>query len=98
MRRRSPQCCAHADSATSPSTPRRLTCLGMSPAVTELAYLDHAATSAVRPVAVRDAVVASLDGIGATPGRRGHRLASDAGRIALLIRPCIARLLHLTRQ
>jgi cysteine desulfurase / selenocysteine lyase len=62
--------------------------------MTELAYLDHAATSAVRPRAVADAVVAYLENIGATPGRGGHRLAIDAGRIAVRCRQQIAKLLN----
>lgn len=59
----------------------------------ELAYLDYAATSAVRPQAVADAVAAYLSGVGATPGRAGHRLAIEAGRTALRCRQSIARLL-----
>jgi len=55
-------------------------------------YLDYAATSAVRPGAVADAVADYLAGIGATPGRGGHRLAVEAGRIALRCRLALARL------
>jgi cysteine desulfurase / selenocysteine lyase len=61
----------------------------------DLVYLDHAATSAVRPPAVAAAVHAFLTDIGATPGRGGHRLAIDAGRIALRCRRALARLLSL---
>jgi len=60
----------------------------------DLAYLDHAATSAVRPRAVTDAVVGYLENVGATPGRGGHRLAVEAGRIALRCRQQIATLLN----
>lgn len=60
-----------------------------------LTYLDHAATSAVRPRPVVEAVTAYLENIGATPGRGGHRLAIEAGRIALHCRQQIARLLEL---
>lgn len=63
--------------------------------MTELAYLDHAATSAVRPRAVIDAVVSYLENIGATPGRGGHRLAIEAGRIALRCRQQIVELLNI---
>jgi cysteine desulfurase/selenocysteine lyase len=63
--------------------------------VTELTYLDHAATSAVRPRAVIDAVIAYLENIGATPGRGGHRLAIEAGRVALQCRQQIAKLLNI---
>lgn len=61
----------------------------------DIVYLDYAATSAVRPRSVTDAVVAYLDNVGATPGRGGHRLAIEAGRIALRCRQQIARLLNI---
>ncbi|HEX2168096.1 MAG TPA: aminotransferase class V-fold PLP-dependent enzyme [Longimicrobiales bacterium] len=63
--------------------------------MTELAYLDHAATSALRPRAVIDAVTAYLQSVGATPGRGGHRLAIEAGRIALNCRQSVASLLNI---
>jgi hypothetical protein len=56
-------------------------------------YLDYAATSAVRPEAVVDAVAAYLRDIGATPGRAGHRRALDAGRVMLRCRRVLAELL-----
>ena len=59
-------------------------------------YLDYAATSAVRPDAVIDAVAAYLRDVGATPGRSGHRLSLDAGRIALRCRRALARLFGAT--
>jgi len=55
-------------------------------------YLDYAATSAVRPEAVIEAVGRYLREVGATPGRSGHRLALDAGRVALRCRRALARL------
>ncbi len=58
-----------------------------------LVYLDYAATSALRPPAVADAVAAFLNTNGATPGRGGHRWSIDAGRIALRCRQLLARLL-----
>lgn len=58
-------------------------------------YLDHAATSAVRPAAVVRAVAEYLEEIGATPGRGGHRLAIAADRIAFRCRQGIARLLDI---
>jgi cysteine desulfurase family protein len=63
--------------------------------VSDIAYLDYAATSALRPRSVTDAVVRYLDHVGATPGRGGHRLAIEAGRIALRCRQQIARLLNI---
>lgn len=56
-------------------------------------YMDHAATSAVRPPAVARAVADYIDRLGATPGRGGHRLANDAGRILLQCRQRIAEVL-----
>ena len=55
-------------------------------------YLDYAATSAIRPPEVADAVAAYLRDIGATPGRSGHRLALEAGRVALRCRMALAEL------
>jgi cysteine desulfurase family protein len=60
-----------------------------------LTYLDFAATAAVRPQAVIDAVHTYLADIGATPGRGGHRLAIEAGRRALRCRQALAQLLGL---
>jgi cysteine desulfurase / selenocysteine lyase len=61
--------------------------------VSELVYLDYAATAAVRPPQVARAVARYLDEIGATPGRGGHRLAIEAGRVVLRCRQALARLL-----
>jgi cysteine desulfurase / selenocysteine lyase len=58
-----------------------------------LVYLDYAATSAVRPDAVAEAVADYLRSVGATPGRSGHRLAIEAGRIAFRCRRSLAELL-----
>jgi cysteine desulfurase/selenocysteine lyase len=55
-------------------------------------YLDYAATSAIRPNAVIEAVDRYLREIGATPGRSGHRRALEAGRVALRCRLALARL------
>ncbi|MGH7445288.1 MAG: aminotransferase class V-fold PLP-dependent enzyme [Longimicrobiales bacterium] len=59
----------------------------------DLVYLDYAATAAVRPDVVADAVAQFLKSNGATPGRGGHRLSIDAGRIALRCRRLLAGLL-----
>ncbi len=58
-------------------------------------YLDFAATSAVRPGAVSEAVNEYLGEIGATPGRSGHRLSTRAGRVALQCRRAVLRILGL---
>ena len=59
----------------------------------DITYLDFAATSAVRPPEVVRAVTHYLEHIGATPGRGAHRLAVEAGRVALRCRQRIAELL-----
>jgi cysteine desulfurase/selenocysteine lyase len=56
-------------------------------------YLDWAATSAIRPPLVADAVAGYLRDIGATPGRGGHRLAIEAGRVTLECAQSLASLL-----
>jgi cysteine desulfurase family protein len=61
--------------------------------VSDCIYMDFAATSAIRPPEVGQAVADYLSGCGASPGRGGHRLAVDAARIALKCRMAIARLL-----
>lgn len=57
-------------------------------------YLDYAATSAIRPDVVVDAVTAFLRDVGATPGRAGHRRSVGAGRIAFRCRRALAELFH----
>lgn len=61
----------------------------------DLVYLDYAATSAIRPRAVTDAVVAYMNEVGGSPGRGSHRLAAEAGRTALRCRQALARLFRL---
>lgn len=58
-------------------------------------YLDFAATSALRPPAVVEAVSTYLSTCGATPGRGGHRWATQAGRVMLRCRQALCRLLEL---
>lgn len=58
-------------------------------------YLDYAATSAVRPLQVTEAVRRFLSDVGATPGRGGHRLAMEAGRVAHRCRVAVCRVLGL---
>jgi cysteine desulfurase family protein len=58
-------------------------------------YLDHAATSALRPPEVGEAMARFLEECGGTPGRGGHGRAVDAGRIALRCRRAVQRLLGL---
>lgn len=61
--------------------------------MSECIYMDFAATSAQRPPEVAQAMVAYMNGCGASPGRGGHRLAVDAARVALRCRMALARLL-----
>jgi cysteine desulfurase/selenocysteine lyase len=61
--------------------------------VTRTVYLDFAATSAVRPPEVIEAVTSYLRNVGATPGRSGHARALAAGRIALECRRLLAELI-----
>jgi len=58
-------------------------------------YLDYAATSAVRPPQVIEAIASFLTDCGATPGRGGHERAVEAGRIAFRCRRALARVLGL---
>lgn len=57
-------------------------------------YLDYAATSAVRPEPVIEAVARYLRDVGATPGRAGHHRAVDAGRVVLRCRRALAALFN----
>lgn len=63
--------------------------------MSEAHYLDFAATSALRPPSVAAAVHEFLTDVGATPGRGGHRLSLEAGRMALRARTSAARILGL---
>jgi cysteine desulfurase / selenocysteine lyase len=56
-------------------------------------YLDFAATSAIRPAEVGDAVASYIGSVGATPGRGSYKRSTDAGRVALRCRMALARLL-----
>ena len=58
-------------------------------------YLDFAATSAVRPPAVGEAMARFVLECGASPGRGGHEPALEAGRLALRCRQALQRLLGL---
>jgi len=56
-------------------------------------YLDNAATSWPKPPQVGQAMQRFLDEVGATPGRSGHRLSIEAGRVVLDAREAVAELL-----
>jgi cysteine desulfurase family protein len=57
-------------------------------------YLDHAATSWPKPPEVIQAMVAFLEQAGGNPGRSGHRLSIEAGRIVYATREALAGLFH----
>jgi cysteine desulfurase/selenocysteine lyase len=59
-------------------------------------YMDFAATSAIRPAEVTDAMVNYMRDCGASPGRGGHRLAVDASRVAFRCRMAMAKLLGIS--
>jgi cysteine desulfurase/selenocysteine lyase len=58
-------------------------------------YLDFAATSALRPLEVADAVGRFLQDCGASPGRGAYGRALEAGRVVLRCRRAVQRLLGL---
>ncbi len=58
----------------------------------KIIYFDNAATSFPKPEKVIQAMVHFSREIGASPGRSGHRLAIEAGRVVFEAREGIARL------
>ena len=57
-------------------------------------YFDNAATSFPKPQEVSAAIINYMNNIGASPGRSGHRLSIEAGRILYQCRENIAELFH----
>jgi len=57
-------------------------------------YFDNSATSWPKPPAVADAMISFMREIGANPGRAGHRLANEAGRIVYETREAVAQLFN----
>ncbi len=57
-------------------------------------YFDNAATSWPKPPGVGQAMAEFLENIGANPGRSGHRLSVEAGRIVYRAREAVAELFH----
>ena len=60
-------------------------------------YLDNAATSFPKPPQVIHAVSGTMEKLGANPGRGGHRLALQAGRVVQACREEAARLLDMEK-
>ena len=58
-------------------------------------YLDNAATSYPKPKEVGEAMMYFLEKVGASPGRSGHRLSIEAGRILYQCRENLAELFHI---
>jgi cysteine desulfurase family protein len=61
-----------------------------------LIYLDNAATSWPKPPGVAEAVLHYIQDVGANPGRSGHQLAIEAGRIVFETREMLAQLFNVT--
>ncbi|MBC7250593.1 MAG: aminotransferase class V-fold PLP-dependent enzyme [Anaerolineae bacterium] len=57
-------------------------------------YFDNAATSWPKPPGVVEAMVHFMEEVGANPGRSGHRLSVEAGRIVYDAREAVAELFH----
>jgi len=57
-------------------------------------YLDNAATSWPKPPVVVQAMAHFLNEVGANPGRSGHRLSVEAGRIVYAAREAVAQLFN----
>lgn len=57
-------------------------------------YFDNAATSWPKPPGVTEAMIHFITHVGANPGRSGHRLSLEAGRIVYDTRELIAELVN----
>jgi len=57
-------------------------------------YFDNAATSWPKPPGVAEAMLHFLNQVGANPGRSGHRLSVEAGRIVYQVREALATLFN----
>jgi cysteine desulfurase/selenocysteine lyase len=58
-------------------------------------YFDNAATSWPKPPGVTEAMVHFMKEVGANPGRSGHRLSVEAGRIVYEAREAVAELFNI---
>ena len=59
-------------------------------------YFDNAATSFPKPKEVSAAIIDYMNNVGASPGRSGHRLSIEAGRILYQCRENLAELFHVS--
>jgi len=62
--------------------------------VSEVIYLDNAATSWPKPQVVIEAMADFLETAGGNPGRSGHRLSIEAGRVLYDARELVAEFFH----
>ncbi|SCY62673.1 aminotransferase class V-fold PLP-dependent enzyme [Alkaliphilus peptidifermentans] len=58
-------------------------------------YLDNAATTYPKPEIVYEAVLNHMRGFGANPGRSGHKLAIEAGRVIFKGRELVCKLFNI---
>ncbi|WP_026476769.1 aminotransferase class V-fold PLP-dependent enzyme [Alkaliphilus transvaalensis] len=58
-------------------------------------YLDNAATTYPKPEEVYNAMMDQMKGFGANPGRSGHKMAIEAGRLIFNTREMIARFFNI---
>jgi len=58
-------------------------------------YFDNSATSFPKPPCVAEAMAKFMNEIGANPGRSGHRLAIESGRIVYSAREAVAELFRM---
>jgi len=61
----------------------------------DVIYFDNAATSWPKPPGVMDAMRDFMENVGANPGRSGHSLSVEAGRVVLDAREKVARLFNI---
>ena len=61
----------------------------------KIIYLDNAATSWPKPKTVLEAMAYFMNEVGANPGRSGHRLSVEAGRLILSARENVAKLFNI---
>ena len=61
-------------------------------------YLDNAATSWPKPKQVLRAMAYFMNEVGANPGRSGHRLSVEAGRLILSARENVASLFNIEQN
>ncbi|MFQ6100163.1 MAG: aminotransferase class V-fold PLP-dependent enzyme [Anaerolineae bacterium] len=57
-------------------------------------YFDNAATSWPKPPGVAEAMIHFMNEVGANPGRSGHRLSVEAGRVVYNAREAVAELFN----